>query len=425
VRDRDPLSLGVDTWGVDYGLIGGGGRLLGNPYHYRDSRTDGIPEELFRLIGTNEIYASTGIQMMQINTIFQLYAERKENPALFASAERMAMTPDLLNYFLTGILRSELSIASTSSLLDPLRRDWHWELIDTLGYPRGLFSKIISPGELLGPLSPEVQSATGLGEVAVTAVASHDTQSAVAAIPAEDADFLYLSSGTWSLMGVETDNPVLTPEAQSFGFTNEIGAGGKVCLLTNIMGLWLLQECKRSWDLEGRVLSYDELVEAAVKAKPFRAFIDPMDTRYTAPDNMPRAIREQCKEAGFPVPGTEGELCRVLFESLALTYRRTAERIEELTGREYRVLHIVGGGVRNRLLCQMSADACGKRVVAGPAEATALGNILVQAIGQRQIDGTAEGRRMVAAAVRPEIFEPGDRESWNKAYSRFCGLFHG
>ncbi|WP_319560548.1 rhamnulokinase family protein [Marispirochaeta sp.] len=417
------LSLAIDTWGVDYGLIGKDGRLLANPYHYRDTRTDAVPEKLFVTVPEDELYAAGGIQMMSINTVFQLFAEQQENRELFESARAVAMTPDLLNYFLTGRLRSELSIASTSALVDPVQRDWNRPLLKKLGYPEKLFTPIINPGEELGRITPDVEAFTGLKETRVFATTSHDTQSAIAAVPAESDDFIYLSSGTWSLMGVESDEPVLTPRAAKLGFTNEIGAGGKISLLTNIMGLWLIQECKRIWDREGRIFDYSELVEMAEGARDFAALINPMDPRFTAPENMPGEIRAAAAESGQEIPRSEAQITRCIFESLALVYRRTMERIEELTGKSYPVIHIVGGGVKNQLLCRMTAEACGRPVVAGPAEATALGNIIVQAAGQSLVSGLAEGRRLVSSSVKPEQYSPGKRSLWNQAYSRFCTLY--
>jgi sugar (pentulose or hexulose) kinase len=416
-------SLAVDTWGVDYGLIGKDGRLLSNPYHYRDSRTDGIPEKLFTLVSEDELYAAGGIQMMSINTIFQLFAEREENRELFESARAVAMTPDLLNYFLTGKLRSEVSIASTSALVDPRKRDWNWRLIEKLGYPARLFTPVIQPGKELGPVSADVEAFTGLSGTRVFATCSHDTQSAIAAVPAERGEFIYLSSGTWSLMGVEADEPVLSPRAAELGFTNEIGAGGKISLLSNIMGLWLIQECKRIWEREGRAFDYSRLVEMAEAELSFGTLINPMDRRFTAPENMPEEIRDAAAETGQEVPRNEGQTACCIFRSLALVYRRTMEGIEELTGKQYPVIHIVGGGVRNRLLCRMAAEATGRPVVAGPAEATALGNIIVQAAGQGLIPDLAAGRRLVASTVKPETYIPGKRRGWDEAYRRFCRLY--
>ncbi|ORC35655.1 hypothetical protein B4O97_08395 [Marispirochaeta aestuarii] len=417
------LSLAVDTWGVDYGLIGKDGRLLSNPRHYRDVRTEGIPEKLFALVPENELYAAGGIQMMSINTVFQLFAEREENRELFESARALAMTPDLLNYFLTGKLRSELSIASTSALVDPRKRDWNRPLIRKLGYPEGLFTPIIKPGEELGPVSADVEAFTGLSGTRVFATCSHDTQSAIAAVPAEKEDFIYLSSGTWSLMGVETDEPVLSTRAAELRITNEIGAGGKISLLSNIMGLWLIQECKRIWDREGRVFDYSRLVEMAESELSFGTLINPMDQRFTAPENMPEEIRAAAAETRQEVPRKEGQIACCIFKSLALVYRRTMEGIEGLTGKKYPVIHIVGGGVRNRLLCRMAAQATGRPVVAGPAEATALGNIILQAAGQGLISDLAAGRRLVASAVKPERYEPGTRTGWDDDFRRFCRLY--
>ncbi len=416
------VSMGIDTWGVDYGLLDRAGALLGNPYHYRDNRTDGMMEEAFRRVPREEIFAATGIQFMQLNTLYQLLAMVVRNDPLLTVAETLLMLPDLLNYWLTGRIVSERTIASTSQCLDPFTGGWAQPLLARLGIPTGLFTPMIAPGVVLGELLPEAAAETGAPGLAVVAVGSHDTASAVAAVPAEGADYAYLSSGTWSLMGIERDRPVVNERSLAFNVTNEGGVCDTIRLLKNIAGLWTIQECRRTWMQEGVKLSWDEIVQLAAVAPAFTALIDVDAKDFAAPGDMPARIRAYCARTGQPVPQDRGTVARIVFESLTLKYRRTLEMLDELAGRRLAVLHIVGGGTQNRLLSQFAANAIGRPVIAGPIEATAIGNILMQMLATGAISSLAEGRAVVRASFETEMFLPRDMDAWDEAAARFAKL---
>ena len=416
------VSMGIDTWGVDYGLLDRAGALLGNPYHYRDNRTDGMMEEAFRRVPREEIFAATGIQFMQLNTLYQLLAMVVRNDPLLTVAETLLMLPDLLNYWLTGRIVSERTSASTSQCLDPFTGGWAQPLLARLGIPTGLFTPVIAPGVVLGELLPEAAAETGVPGLAVVAVGSHDTASAVAAVPAEGADYAYLSSGTWSLMGIERDRPVVNERSLAFNVTNEGGVCDTIRLLKNIAGLWTIQECRRTWMQEGVKLSWDEIVQLAAVAPAFTALIDVDAKDFAAPGDMPARIRAYCARTGQPVPQDRGTVARIVFESLALKYRRTLEMLDELAGRRLAVLHIVGGGAQNRLLSQFAANAIGRPVIAGPIEATAIGNILMQMLATGAISSLAEGRAVVRASFETEMFLPRDMDAWDEAAARFAKL---
>ena len=397
-------GIGIDAWGVDFGLLAPDGSLVDNPRHYRDERTNGIPEKLFQIVPRSEIFERTGIQFMPINSLYQLYAMRlAEAPALRVASELLFM-PDLFNYWLTGVRRTERTIASTSQFYNPRTKQFETEIFRRLRIPPALLPQIIDPGALLGALLPHIAAETQLGDAPVYATAAHDTASAVAAVPASGNEWCYISSGTWSLMGVETDRPVITPRALELNYTNEVGAGDRIRLLKNIAGMWLLQECRRAWSAEGQEFSYDELIRLASDAGPAKAHIDP--DAFLHPGDMPRKIQDYCRRRNLPPPESAGEVCRLILESLARRYKEVADNLEELTGRPVRVIHIVGGGSRNALLNQLAADVTGRAVVAGPAEATAAGNILVQAIGAGELSGLEEARAIVRASFHPEVFEP-------------------
>ncbi len=413
-------GIGIDTWGVDFGLLDREGALLDSPRHYRDARNNGMLERTFSVLPKQEIYAATGIQFMQFNSLYQVYASRlSESPALDA-AERLLFMPDLFSYWLSGVARAEMSIASTSQFYDPARKRWATELFDKLGLPARILAEVAPSGTRLGPLLPWVSQAAGLGAVPVYATCGHDTASAVAAVPAEGEDWVYISSGTWSLMGVELAAPVITDAALAMGFTNELGIGASVRFLKNITGLWLLQECRRDWALEGREFSYAALAEMAAAAPPFPAIIDP--DAFLEPGALPARICEFCTRTGQHPPTDPGAMARVILESLALRYRQVLENLESLLGRRQRAIHIVGGGSKNPLLNQFVADATGRPVIAGPAEATAVGNVLVQAIGSGAVSDLAEARRMVARSFEVERFEPQGGREWDQAYARFRDL---
>jgi rhamnulokinase len=416
---RALVSAGVDTWGVDYGLLDGRGRLLGLPYMYRDDRTAGVPERVFRRVSRARVYAITGVQSMFFNTLYQLCAERASQSVALAQARHLLFTPDLLHYWLSGRMANEYTIASTSQMLDARRRTWARGLIRRLGLPGRLFGDLVEPGTELGPLRPVFQKELGLGRLRIVVPGSHDTASAVAAVPAEGADFAYLSSGTWSLLGAERERPLLTPEAMALNFTNEGGVGGTIRLLKNITGLWLLQECRRVWNERGAGLAFTDIERRASRARPFRSIIDPDDPAFGAPGDMPARIAAFCRRTRQPVPAGPAETGRVVYESLALRYRNVFDKLVRLTGRDYATLHIVGGGSQNHLLNQLAADAVQRPVVSGPAEATAIGNILLQMKAAGDIGSLAEGRALVRASFPTRTYEPRAAGPWDEAYARF------
>jgi len=417
-------GIGVDTWGVDFGLLDGAGHLLGNPVHYRDGRTNGMLEIAYARVPRAEIFAQTGIQFMPINTLYQLLALVQTRAPEIDQARTLLTIPDLINYWLTGVAVNEFSNATTTQCFNPLTGAWARDLLVGLGIPLGLLGSIVQPGTTLGPLRPGLAEALGLGQVPVIAPATHDTGSAVAATPLTDRDAIYLSSGTWSLMGVEVDTPVIDARTLAHNFTNEGGVGGTFRLLKNIMGLWLVQECRRAWAAEGKDFSYAELTQLAEAAPAFGPIVDVTAERFAAPGGMPDKIRAYCREAGQTEPQSVGAVVRCALESLALEYRRVAEILTELTGLPLPVIHVIGGGSQNRLLNQFTADATGRTVIAGPVEATALGNILVQALAQGRLASLAEGRALVGRSFSVQAYAPHQSSRWDAAfvhYRRLCG----
>lgn len=416
------VSIGIDTWGVDYGLFDKEGRLLGLPYQYRDSRTDGMMEATFAKVPKEEIYDSTGIQFMFFNSIFQLVSELElKNPAL-DQAEDLLFLPDLLGYWLTGKKTQERSIASTSQLYNPKTQDWDYALIDRLGLPKQLFKTISNPGTPLGELRESVVQKTGLEGTKVITVAGHDTASAVAAVPSQSPTPAFLSSGTWSLMGLELPAPVINQESFDDAFTNEIGVGGKVRFLKNICGLWLIQESKRDWLLNGEDVPYGKMASLASEAEPFRSLINPDDPRFVEAGGMPAKIQEYCNETGQPIPETKGQIIRCIYESLALRYASVWQRLIKYTEHKPKTLHIVGGGCQDKLLNQFAANAIGVRVAACPVEATGLGNILAQMLADGEIENLSEGREIVLRSALVETFEPTDSVPWAEAKAKFARL---
>ncbi|PBC59881.1 rhamnulokinase [Streptomyces sp. Tue6028] len=409
-------SVGIDSWAVDYGLLDADGALLGNPVHYRDSRTEGVAEKVWATVSAAELYAATGLQYAPFNTLYQLAAARSS--AQFARAERLLLVPDLLTYWLTGEAGTELTNASTTQLIDPRTRDWAYGPAERLGIDLGLFAPLRRPGDPAGLLLPRVLEETGLtGPVPVTTVASHDTASAVAAVPAAGERFAYICTGTWSLAGLELDAPVLTEESRAANFTNELGLDGTVRYLRNIMGLWLLQECLREWGDPG----LDGLLAAAAEVTPLRSVVDAGDAAFLAPGRMPRRIADACRDSGQPVPTSPAEITRCILDSLALAHRRAVAEAQALADHPVDVVHIVGGGARNDLLCRLTADACGLPVVAGPAEAAALGNVLVQARAHGQVGDRAHMRRLLARTQPLRRYEPrGDTAAWRAAEERLA-----
>ncbi len=415
-------SLGVDTWGVDFGLLAADDTLLGNPYHYRDQRTNGMVEEAFQLVPRAEIYAQTGIQFLQLNTLFQLLAMVKAGSPALRAAKALLTMPDLFNFWLSGVKTNEFTNATTTQCFDTRKEAWATALLERLGIPAGLFQPVTRPCTVLGDLRRPVAEEAGCRPLPVVAVGSHDTASAVAAVPAEGRDFIYISSGTWSLMGVENPSALVNEQTLAEDFTNEGGLNHTFRFLKNIMGMFPLQECRREWARAGANFSYDELTELARGAPPLRSLIVPSDPRFFPPGAMAERIRGFCAEQGQPVPQTYGEVARCVLESLALEYRWVAEKLELLNGRRYPVIHIIGGGSRNRLLNQFTADATGCRVLAGPVEATAIGNTLAQMIALGHLGSLAEGRALVRASFEVSEFSPGERAAWDEAYERYRRL---
>jgi rhamnulokinase len=399
-------SVAVDTWGVDFGLLGADGALIDNPWHYRDPRTAGLPEAMFTKVSRAEIFASTGIQFMELNSLYQLWAVHRQSPWLLENAKALLFMPDLFDYFLCGTIASERTIASTSQFYDPARGRFATELIEKLGMPTGFLADLVDAGKPLGAVRPSVAEACGLArETPVYTTASHDTASAVAAVPAEGGSgWCYISSGTWSLMGMELQRPLINEASLAANFTNEVGVCGSIRFLKNIPGLWLLQECRRAWAREGKDYSYDELIAMARETEPSGAVLD-LEAFQSAGQTAER-VMEYCRATGQPVPGTPGAVCRVILYSLAVRYREVLGVLEELTGQRLDVIHIVGGGSRNRLLNQLTADVTGRRVVAGPSEATAAGNALVQALGAGQLGSLEELRQVVRESFAVEEFLP-------------------
>lgn len=413
------VSIGVDTWGVDYGLFDKDGRLLGLPYQYRDNRTDGIMEKVFEKTSKEKIYNTTGIQFIFFNTLFQLYSELvQKNPAL-EQAEDLLFMPDIIGYWLTGQKTQERSIVSTSQLYDPKLGDWDFELIKTLGLPAKLFKKISDPGEALGVLSSHIAEYTGLKDVQVITVAGHDTGSAVAAVPSQAETPAYLSSGSWSLLGLELPEPIINPKSFEDSFTNEVGVEKKVRFLKNICGLWLIQECKRHWQAQGEDLPYHRMAALAAEVQPFRSLIDPDDPRFAKAGEMPAKIQAYCQENGQVVPETKGEIIRAIYESLALRYATVWEKLMCYTDTPPSSLHIVGGGCQDKLLNQFAANAIGITVKASPVEATGLGNILAQMLADGAIKNLEEGRAIIANSSIVETFEPKDQVLWTEAKAKF------
>jgi rhamnulokinase len=413
VRERklDLAGIGVDTWGVDYGLLGADGMLLDNPRHYRDARTNGMMEKLFETVPRSEVFGYTGIQFMQLNTLYQLFAQKLAGSPALASARILLAMPDLFNYWLTGVARGEVTIASTTQFFDPRTMTWSNELLARLGIPAGILPQLVSPGTLLGRM-------VDAPNTPVYATAGHDTAAAVAAVPAADEEgWCYVSSGTWSLMGLELDQPVINEQSLALNFTNEVGVAGKIRLLKNIAGLWLLQECRRHWALEGADYSYEQLAAMAAEARPFAAVINP--DAFLEPGDLPRKIAAHCRITGQEPPATHGEYARSILESLALRYRQVLESLEALGGRKIRVIHIVGGGSRNLVLNQFVADCTGRTVVAGPSEATAIGNVLVQAMGAGELRDLGAARELVRRSFEVTTVEPSPSAAWEAAYRRF------
>ena len=420
-------SIGVDTWGVDYGLLGPGDELLGNPRHYRDPRTEGVMEKAFDVVSRADIFAATGLQFMSINTLYQMIAMRTENPQMLDAAKDFLMIPDLFNWLMTGEKINEFSNATTTQMLDPSTRQWAGDILAKFDIPGTIFREPTSPGANLGTLQPAVAEDTELANVSVIVPGTHDTASAVLAVPAKSTpssspDWCYISSGTWSLMGVEVPEPVINEKCRERNFTNEGGVGGTVRLLKNIGGLWLIQECRRVWALQGRDLTWGGMSRLADDEAPLRSLINPDASDFTAPKDMPQAIRDYCARTGQPIPESDGAVVRCALESLAMRYRQVLGWLEEITGGTISTIHIVGGGTQNEQLSQMAADACNRRVIAGPVEATAIGNAMMQAIALGAIDSISAARGIIAESFSVKTYEPQSSAEWDDAWPRFESL---
>jgi len=415
-------SIGVDAWGVDFGLLDARGRLLANPVHYRDRRTRGVLERVCTRVPAEELFATTGIQLMPINTLFQLVSMVEAEDPLLDLARTLLTIPALVQRFLAGPALCEFTSATTTQCYDPRRRGWATPLLERLGVPTHLFPEVVEPGTVLGEVVGEAREELG-GRVRVIAPATHDTGSAVAAVPLAD-DVAYISCGTWSLVGVEVPEPVLTRRALQANLTNEGGVGGTFRLLKNVTGLWLLEECRRAWARSGTVYDHARLLALAEAAPSGRALIDPDDERFAAPADLPSEVRSRCRETGQPEPHGPGEVVRVILESLALRHRVVVRRLEEVSGRRLSRVHVVGGGARNRLLCQLTADACGLPVRVGPVEATAIGNLVVQAVALGELSGLAEARELVRRSFPSRELEP-RAGAWDELARRFEARFGG
>ena len=423
----DIRSVGIDTWGVDFALLGRGDELLGNPLSYRDPHTQGILKAAFEVVSRQDIFAQTGLQFMEFNTLFQLFAMRQARSPLLDAAKTFLMMPDLFHWLLSGEKANEMTDSSTTQFYNPQLRDWAKPMLQQLGIPTDMLGAIVDPGTKLGQLRTSVQEQTGLGPIDIVLPGTHDTASAVMAVPTQDQptnrpDWCYISSGTWSLMGVEVSQPIISDLCRELNFTNEGGVGGTTRVLKNIGGLWLVQECRRIWQREGRDYDWEELTRMASSATPRQSFIDPDDPCFLAPANMAEEIAAYCQRTNQPVPETYGAVIRCALESLALKYRDVLSSLEQLTGSTIQTIHIVGGGTQNKQLCQMTADSCGRHVIAGPVEATAIGNVMMQAIASGEVGSIQEARQIIGDSFDVEHFAPTEKDQWDDAYARFSDL---
>lgn len=411
-------GIGVDSWGVDFGLLDGNGELIENPYHYRDSQTNGMQEKAFEFMPKRQIYENTGIQFMQLNSVYQLLAMRLANSVALAKARNLIFIADLVSYFLCGKIFAEYTLGSTSQFMDMRTGLWSKAVLDALKLPSNILPEIVPPGKVVGQLGAKIGVELGCGPIPVIAIGSHDTASAVAAVPASAEKWAYLSSGTWSLMGAEIPKAIIDDKTLAYEFTNEGGVEKTIRLLKNIMGLWLVQESKRQWQREGTDLGYGEITAMAENAAPFAGHIDVDDSSFLPPGDMPKRVNEYLARTGQKTTKDKGQIIRIILESLALRYRAVMEAIEDATGRTVDVLHVVGGGIQNELLCQFTANALGKKVITGPIEATASGNILMQAIATGQISTLVEAREIVRKSFEMKEFQPQDTAEWLKQYNK-------
>jgi len=417
-------AIGIDTWGVDFGLIDKRGKLLGNPVHYRDMRTEGIPEKVFEEISKEEIYNRTGTQFMRINTLYQLMYLKYNEPEVLQSAEKFLLMPDLFAYMLTGEMHAEASIASTTNLYNPYTRDWDYELIGKLGLPESIFPPILKAGNTYGMLTDEICEELGCKKVPVIAVCGHDTASAVVATPSEKNDFVYISCGTWSLFGIELKEPVINEEISSLNFTNEGGFKDTVRFLKNIMGLWLIQESRRQWKREGEDVGFDVLEKEALACEPFKCFVDVDDPSFESAGNLPRRVKEFCERTGQYVPQTRGEIMRCIYQSIAMKYKYTFNKLNTIGENSYTRINMLGGGIKDKLLCQLTANACNAEVLAGPTEATVMGNIAVAYYALGEIKDFADIRKVISNSTDIKHYTPDDSAAWDKAYEDYLKIMN-
>jgi len=417
-------GIAVDSWGVDFGLIDKNNKLIENPYHYRDSRTNGMMDRAFELMPKKSIYNAVGIQFLQFNTLYQLLSLNFNRQKILQKTNKLIFIADLVSYYLSGEIFGEYTLASTSQLMDMRTGKWAKEVFEKLSLPIGIMPDIVQAGTVVGKLTKEIAKELNCEQLPVIAVGSHDTASAVAAVPANaETNWAYLSSGTWSLMGVEIPKPIINDETFKYQFTNEGGVENTIRLLKNIMGLWLVQECKRKWQKDGDDLSYSQITELARKARPFACFIAPNDDRFLSPSDMPAMINEYLTKTGQKAVDDRGQMIRIILESLAFNYRWVLEKLEEITGKQIDILHIVGGGIQNELLCQFTADAIGRKVAAGPIEATAMGNVIMQAIACGEIKSLSAGRELIEKSIELKEYLPEDANRWNNEYNKIKHIF--
>ncbi len=420
---KDIEAIGIDTWGVDFGLFDENGKLITNPFHYRDTRTDGMMELADEKIGNKYIFEHTGIQFNFFNTIFQLFSMTQSNQPVLKIAKKLLFMPDIFNYMLTGVMKNEYTISSTSQLLNPYTKQWDKELIEKIGISPDLFCDIVKPGEVVGYLTDDICEELGCPKIPVIAVGSHDTASAVASVPHTGGyDYAYISSGTWALMGIEIDEPLINDASFKYNLTNEGGVGDKIRFLKSIMGLWIIQESRRQWIREGKEFSFAELENAAWESEALKSFIDPDYSAFAGPGNMPRRIREFCEKTGQPVPQSEGEIIRCIAQSLAMKCASTVKGIEDVIGKKLDTIHMFGGGIKDTMVCKFIANATGKRVVAGPVEATSTGNALVQFMALGKIKDLTEARQVVKNSFDNVEYLPEDSAVWEEAYNKFIEI---
>ena len=412
-------GIGVDSWGVDYGLLDEAGKLIDNPHHYRDGRTSGMIEKSFEFMPKRDIYENSGIQFMLFNTLYQLLAARLGEDVSLRKAKKLIFMADLVSYHLCGRGYAEYTLASTSQMMDMHSGTWSKAIFEKLGLPISIMPEVVRAGTVVGKLTDAVAKEIGAGGIPVIAIGSHDTASAVAAVPGKGENWAYLSSGTWSLMGVEIPKAIINDKSFGYEFTNEGGVCNTIRLLKNIMGLWVVQECRRQWLRDGVELSYDQIAEMAAKAKPFAAFIDVDQNEFFSPGDMPAKVNAYLKATGQGVISDKGQMVRVILESLAVKYRKTMEMIEDTVGKKIDVLHIVGGGIKNELLCQFAADAINRKVITGPVEATALGNIMMQAFATGQIQSMEQGRKLVGQSIELKEYKPENVRAWEEYFKKF------